>query len=187
MAHRHIDAPPPRPPIDLRIGRVEQLFDILDPAPFWDKDLDADAAEFIEMSYREVPPPKPAAIRIRVATAVGADEEDVVQRAITTYFERRREAARLSLREHNRRSRLLLGAALLIMAACFSVRGLLLHWLGESNLPAVLDQGLIILGWVALWRPLEELLFEWHPRWRRVRLYDQLSKLRVSLQPDLKA
>ena len=187
MLHMHTDAPPPGPPIDLRISRVEQLFDILDPAPFWDKDLDADAAEFIEMSYREVPPPKPAAIRIRLATPVGADDESVIQRAVTSYFERRREAARLGLREHNRQARLLLGVALLVMTACFSVRHLLLRMLGAGEVPMVLSEGLIVLGWVALWRPLEELMFEWHPRWRRVRLYDRLSKLRVSLQPEITA
>jgi len=178
---------PTGPPIDLRISRIEQLFNILDPAPFWDKDLDADAADFIEMSYREVPPPKPAEIRIRIGAAAGPEDEAVIQRAVAAHFERRREAERLRLKEHNRQSRMLLLVALLVMGVCLSARGLLVRWLGEGKVPFVLDEGLIVLGWVALWRPLEELMFEWHPRWRRVKLYGELAQLKVCLQADVKA
>jgi len=167
---------PTGPPIDLRISRVEQLFDILDPAPFWDKDLDRDAAEFIEMSYRDVRPPKPAEIRIRLPTTSAAGDDGVIQLAVTTYFERRREAERL-----------LLLVALLVMGACLSARELLVRWLGAGEVPIVRDEGLIVLGWVALWRPLEELMFEWHPRWRRVKLYGELAQLKVCLYPDIKA
>jgi hypothetical protein len=186
MTRAHLDRPT-GPPIDLRISRNEQLFDILDPAPFWDKDLDADAADFIELSYREAPPPKPVEIRIRIGTTFGPEDEAVIQRAVAAHFERRRAAERLRLKEHNRRSRILVLAAFLVMGVCLSARELLVRWLGEGDVPVVLDEGLIVLGWVALWRPLEELLFEWHPRWRRVKLYGELAQLKVCLQADVKA
>ena len=46
------DVPAPRDAlaggrIELRLRRIEQLFDSFDPAPFHEKDLDRDAEEFI--------------------------------------------------------------------------------------------------------------------------------------------
>jgi hypothetical protein len=35
------------------------------------------------------------------------------------------------------------------------------------------------LAWIALWRPLEVLLYEWVPLYRRRRLYERLARLRV--------
>jgi hypothetical protein len=43
----------------------------------------------------------------------------------------------------------------------------------------VLREGLIIAGWVAMWRPMEIFLYEWWPLLRRGRLYEKLSQMRV--------
>jgi len=42
--------------IELRIEEISQLFHTLDPFPFREKDLDADAEEFIVSWARELPP-----------------------------------------------------------------------------------------------------------------------------------
>jgi hypothetical protein len=47
----------------------------------------------------------------------------------------------------------------------------------------VLTQGLTIVGWVSLWRPVEILLYEWWPLWRDVRVYDYVQRMDVAIQP----
>ena len=43
------------------------------------------------------------------------------------------------------------------------------------------NEGLIILGWVANWRPVEIFLYDWWPIARRRRLYRRLAGARVQV------
>jgi hypothetical protein len=46
------------------------------------------------------------------------------------------------------------------------------------------EEGLLIIGWVAMWRPLELLLYDWWPQLRRKRTYDNLACMRVEVLYD---
>jgi hypothetical protein len=61
-------------------------------------------------------------------------------------------------------------------------RGILASALGK--LSAMLDEGLIILAWLALWRPAEALMYEWVPVYRKRRLFERLAGIRVSVRLD---
>jgi hypothetical protein len=41
---------------------------------------------------------------------------------------------------------------------------------------------MLIIGWVAMWRPLEIFLYEWVPIRRRRKVLEQLSKMAVLVQ-----
>jgi hypothetical protein len=49
-------------------------------------------------------------------------------------------------------------------------------------LPIILREGLIIGGWVAMWRPMEIFLYEWWPLLRKGRLYQKLSRMHVEVR-----
>ncbi|WP_296810943.1 hypothetical protein [Thiocapsa sp.] len=53
-----------------------------------------------------------------------------------------------------------------------------------GNRPSVtlLAESLIILGWVANWKPLEIFLYDWWPIRRDARLFRRLAAARVTLQ-----
>jgi hypothetical protein len=51
----------------------------------------------------------------------------------------------------------------------------------ESRLAGVLREGLLIGGWVAMWRPLEVFLYDWWPIRAEVRLFDRLSAMPVRI------
>lgn len=53
-----------------------------------------------------------------------------------------------------------------------------------GTLPQILDEGLIILAWLALWRPAEMLLYGWIPLRRKRRLYERFAGIRVFVRPD---
>ena len=46
----------------------------------------------------------------------------------------------------------------------------------------MLREGLIIAGWVAMWRPMEIFLYEWWPLLRTGQLYEKLSRMRVEVR-----
>lgn len=50
-----------------------------------------------------------------------------------------------------------------------------------GTLPIVLREGLIIAGWVAMWRPMEIFLYEWWPLLRKGHLYQKLSRMHVEV------
>src|SRR6185437_11247995 len=51
----------------------------------------------------------------------------------------------------------------------------------RSRLRELLREGLVICGWVAMWRPLEILLYGWWPIRTEARLYDRLSAMPVRI------
>jgi hypothetical protein len=53
-----------------------------------------------------------------------------------------------------------------------------------ENLPRTLDEGLIILAWLALWRPAETVAYEWMPLYRRRRLFQRLAAIRVTVRSE---
>lgn len=47
----------------------------------------------------------------------------------------------------------------------------------------VVEESLLIFGWVANWRPIEIFLYEWWPIVRRRNLYRRLAAAEVDLTP----
>jgi hypothetical protein len=48
----------------------------------------------------------------------------------------------------------------------------------------ILVEGLTIIGWVSLWRPIEVLLYEWWPTWRERRIYERILRMQVEVAAD---
>src|SRR5258707_8401295 len=86
--------------IELRIEEISQLFHTLDPFPFREKDLDADAEEFIVSWARELPPDQPLKIVVHVPeTQASSPEARELDAALTRYFDYRAQAIARELRE----------------------------------------------------------------------------------------
>ncbi len=47
----------------------------------------------------------------------------------------------------------------------------------------VLEQSLIIVGWVANWRPIEIYLYDWLPIRRRIVLFRRVSAAPLQVRP----
>ena len=166
--------------VNVHVREIAQLYNSLDPSPFWDRDLDRDAAEFIEGEFSDRLGAEHWHLRIH-ATASPADVQ-TLQKAVTTYYHRLAASARRQLSDHLRRARLGLFAGLALFALFMLARTVaraMIH-----DLPAVIDEGLIILGWLSVWRPAEMLAYEWLPLHRRRRLYERLSTVRVTAHGD---
>jgi hypothetical protein len=68
--------------------------------------------------------------------------------------------------------------ALVFLLVCILLRQLALA-VGHGLWPQIVDEGLYIVGWVAMWRPLEIFLYDWRPIWHRYRLFAKLSRIPV--------
>ncbi len=165
--------------VSVHVHNLAQMFNSLDPSPFWDRDLDREAAEFIEEEFSDKRGSRHW--RLTVHASEGADLTEDLRSAVGRYYQRMAGSTRRLLREQIRLGQLsLLGGSaifLLSMSARRILSTLLPH--GTSRL---LDEGLIILAWLALWRPAESLVYGWVPLWRKWKMYQRLAAMRVSVR-----
>jgi hypothetical protein len=169
--------------IELRIEEISQLFHTLDPFPFRDKDLDADAEEFIVSWARELPPDQPLKIVVHVPEAqASTPEARELDAALKRYFDHRAQAIRRELRELFRIGRRALAIGLTVLSLCILGTQTVTTEL-TSPLGRFLGESLTIFGWVANWRPIEIFLYDWWPIVRRRNLYRRLAAARVELRP----
>jgi hypothetical protein len=169
--------------IQLRLRTLDQLFNMLDPAPFHEKDLDHDAEEFIVSWAEELQ--GAAALELVVYLAMIPEQphpEETLRQAMANYFTYRAEMARLELRRLLGRGRLSLAIALVVLVVAM-VTADLISRLGDRTLYRILGEGLVIGGWVAMWRPMEVFLYSWWPIARRIRLLRRLAAMKVTLRP----
>jgi hypothetical protein len=165
--------------VSIHVRNVAQMFNSLDPSPFWDRDLDKDAAQFIEEEFSEKLPA--GAWHLHVYVQEGPTMESDLQTAIEHYYEWLANSARRRLRDQMRMARFALLGGLGIFLASMSARAILKGAL--HGVPQMLDEGLIILAWLALWRPAEMLVYEWVPLFRTRRVYQRLAGIRVQVRP----
>ena len=167
--------------IEVRVAELRQLFNAIDPSPFRDRDLDPGAEAFIVEWARDLPRDAPLALRVHLQRAAGrADEATLLGEAIHQYFKARAAGSRRRLRELFRRGRISLLIALGFLGASLALSDLLRNVSG--GFVAVLREGFIIGGWVAMWRPLEVFLYDWWPILGEVRLFDRLGGMPVRIE-----
>lgn len=167
--------------IQLQLREVQQLFNSLDPTPFPDRDLDADAEEFIVGWAMDHPSHLPILLNIKL-TQPPTRELDTkeIAESVRHYFDYRsrvlgRQLSQLLL---NGRISLAVGLACLIL----SVSGAhLISQLGENPWIIILRESLVIGGWVAMWRPLQIFLYDWWPIQRHRTLCQRLSQAEVKI------
>jgi hypothetical protein len=82
-----------------------------------------------------------------------------------------------------RRGQLALLGGFGIFLVSMTIRGILTG-LVHGGAPRMLDEGLIIIAWLALWRPAESLIYDWVPLYRKRRLYQRLAAIRVSVRTE---
>ncbi|MBM4073084.1 MAG: hypothetical protein FJ271_29790 [Planctomycetes bacterium] len=179
--------PPPRgcdPPecctatIEIRLATVDQLFNSLDPSPFHEKELDREAEEYIVGSVDEAPLQTPLALVIRLPAGPQLARAESVQDAIHNHFSYRVTESDRRLRGHFRDGRKALLIGLAFLACCVATRELVFAP-GTGAVSQMLAEGLLILGWVAMWHPIQIFLYDWWPIRHQARLFAKLATMPV--------
>jgi len=169
--------------IEVRVREVAQLFNSLDPSPFREGDLDTDAEDFIVSWARELPQNDELQIVVHLPYAqVRQAEEQRLGVAVTNYFEGRAARFQQDINELLRTGRRHLWVGVTVLTACL-VASQMLGNLGLAQpLARIMEESLIIVGWVANWKPIDIFLYAWWPIKRRIKLYRRLSNAEVILQ-----
>lgn len=151
--------------IDLRLQHLEQVFDTFDPAPFPAKALDRRVEAYLLEGAGEHGHREPLQVVLHGPPALAPHREDIAT-AIHAHFDLAHRQAERRHRRRRRVGRIAMLAGTLTLAAVLTLR----HWLAVVPAPfgEVLSEGLLILAWVALWRPFESIGFDsWESRQER--------------------
>lgn len=168
--------------IEIRLHDVRQLFHTLDPAPFHEKDLDENAAAYLLEACNEAGSRRPLRLVVHLPAAeASGDSARTLPQAVNNYFAYRERQLRKDLLKLLRYGAVSLVIGLLFLMACLTLRRVLLaHPIVIDQ--SIVDEGLLILGWVAMWRPIEVLLYDWWPLARRRAILRRLASIPVEVR-----
>ena len=168
--------------IEVRIRELAQLFNSLDPSPFHERDLDDDAEVYIVGWARELPADAPLSIVVHLPEDEARKaEERGLKAALANYFAERASMQQRDLNELFRIGRLYLSIGGPVLVICLVASQLARTRLGSGPIASAIAESLILVGWVANWKPIETFLYDWWPLKRRRDLYRRLAKATVEI------
>jgi len=174
--------------IRVQVKELPQLFNSIDPSSLTEKDLDAQAEQFIAGWAKDLKASRvPLALEITAQHPSALDcVANAVQEAVHAHFKRKEEERRRDLRELFRRGRISLAVGLIFLASSTLLASLISTRIPGSTVSEIITQGLTVGGWVAMWRPLEIFLYAWWPIAGERRLYGRLGAMPVIVRvlPD---
>ncbi|MFP5413559.1 MAG: hypothetical protein ACLGG1_00890 [Gammaproteobacteria bacterium] len=170
--------------IEVRLNTVRQLFNTLDPSPFHEKDLDSAAEHYLVSAVEELPADAVFKVVVHLPAAeLATAQARLLPEAIHNYFAWQTSEAHRRLRGHLREARDALVLGTLFLALCVTMSAFVgTHLTGL--LAEFLSEGTLIIGWVALWRPVDLFLYAWRPLRRQWRNLERIAGASVELRSD---
>ena len=137
-----------------------QLFNSLDPTPLLNKDLDRSAEAYIENWAMLFPSNSRLRTMIHVEHLLGAGNATALMtEAIHNRFAYKARLAHGGLRQLLRRGRASLFIGLVFIEVCLTAADAIAQ-LGSGGAATIARESLTIIGWVAMWRPVEMFLYD---------------------------
>ncbi len=158
------------PCIEIHLKAIHNIFDNRDPSSHFERDIDADAFDYLIGLAEDLPPRQPFRVALWFAEPASETIPDatIVQAFRTHIGFALLRAERRVIREFRQtRTSFILGLALLI--ASLFLREISKPAPGDA-LALAIREGILIIGWVAMWRPLESFAYDWLPYVQQRRL-----------------
>lgn len=162
-------------PIRVQVETVDHLFSAMDPMPMDQRDLDVEVEDWIVTWAEDLPRDREVVLEVVIGDDSWVGSERSVEAGIRHHFGYRemstgRQLARLM---RDGRISLAIGLTALVLLTAASR---LIEAMGRGTLAGIVEEGLIVAGWVAMWRPMEIFLYEWWPIRRERRIFRRLSE-----------
>jgi len=168
--------------IDIRLRSLSQLFASLDPSPFREGELTTDAEEYLIRKVNEFPDSQPVRVVIHLPAedAVPRPPSDIAA-ALTSHFARCVAIETKKAREAFRAWRQGTAIGFVVLGICLFLAWHITNTFPSRPVTRIFQESFVILGWVAMWKPIETLLYELLPpaRHRRRQVLQRLSNAEV--------
>jgi hypothetical protein len=169
----------PARPIELQVNGIGELFQSFGQFTCLNKDVEDYIVSWTRMHAGD----QPIKIIIHLPKKeVHTKAAKELANAFAQYFGYHAALLQHDLDELRADGRRFLAIGLTILVSCLVLSQVAARYLAEGPLRRLLEQSLPILGWVANWRPLEIILYDWWPLARRRDLYRRLAKASVEIK-----
>lgn len=166
--------------LDISVEKIEDLYHYFDrTAPYLKKDLDPELAEYLIECVREIGR-SDFLIRISLPLMPDAAGFEKVRGSVRNYFEYMAETERRTLREMFRKTAIMFGVGLMVLALSIEANRSLAPSGGVIG--TVLAEGLTIAAWVSLWEGLATLLIQWPPSKKDISIYSRIARAPVEFK-----
>jgi hypothetical protein len=166
--------------VEVRLDRLARLYNSLDPSPFREKELDTAVDDYIIGSAEDLGgKPMRLVVLLSEPELQQINVSDIME-SIHNHFSWRADTERRRLHSELRRGRRSLLIGLCFLVLCLIVRELLPGPITAAG--GILREGLLIVGWVAMWGPLDVFLYGWWPIASRRRLFARLAQIDIEVR-----
>ncbi|HHP7232561.1 MAG TPA: hypothetical protein ACFCUY_17095 [Xenococcaceae cyanobacterium] len=169
--------------IEVKLHSIEQLFNSFDPSPFIEKDLDDEVESYIIQSVKEFSLKTPLKLVFYLPQNKLEKAKQILPEAIHNYFDYRKERAEKEQRTILRQGRNSLIVGLTFLFTCISINEFT-NWLANGTLTHIFQEGLVIIGWVAMWRPVEIFLYDWWSVDNNKKISEKISQMMLEVRQN---
>ncbi len=168
--------------IEIDLLSIMQIFNSLDPSPFFEKQLDTDAEDYIVGTVNDFPKKTQFTIVIYLPKEFfNTDEARAIPAAIRHHFEYKALETDRQFRQRARFGRFNLVVALVFLAFSLFVKYEILR-IGNGLLFYFISEAFTIAGWVALWAPVTLLLYELYPIIQTKKVYERIADMEIEIR-----
>lgn len=168
--------------LEISLRSIHQLFNSLDPSPFYDRDLDSHAENYLVSWAQELPDDAPLSLSLRLTEAPPTlDTPQWIEAAVRHYFTERARLKRAELHSLLRQGRASLVIGLVFLAVCLLLGQWSQNLAPSGVLGSLLRESFLVAGWVAMWRPMQIYLYDWWPLRQQLRLYRRMGRMPVTV------
>jgi hypothetical protein len=165
----------------LRVREIAQLFNSMDPTPFLNKDLDPGANAFIETWASVYPSNSHFHITIHLEQwPEDGDPTRMLTEAIHNHFSYKAGQTRKSLKHLLLQGRISFAIGIVFVSLCL-LGANAIGRLGDFEGYTIARESLTIVGWVAMWRPMQIFLYDWWPLQKQIHLYQSLGRAHIQV------
>lgn len=168
--------------IEISLRSIHQLFNSLDPSPFYERDLDAHAENFLVSWAQELPTDAPLSMKLHLAeTPPATDSDGWIEASIHHYFEERERLTRMQRHRLLRQGRTSLSIGLVFLGLCLFASQWVVRLVTEGVLASLLRESFAVAGWVAMWQPMQIYLYDWWPLRQQESVFRRMSRMPVTV------
>ncbi|ABN07742.1 hypothetical protein Mlab_1578 [Methanocorpusculum labreanum Z] len=150
--------------IELRIAQPAQFYNLLDPAPNDEKEINQVTESYIMDSLDDMQNDKrgSAKIVLYLEQTLYDDEKTRkdMEKAIHSHFAERVCSATLKYKQAMNKGRRYLIRGLIFLIICLIFSSVVTSIHNQNDIIYAIGQSFVIIGWVALWRPVEFYLYD---------------------------
>lgn len=168
--------------IHFRVESLDAIFDNRDPEPLEARRLNHDWLKYILSVMDNRPRRVPTHLYLELASAsVRRRGHKKLQHVLRKRFTEHEALLERRLKENFRIGRTFLVLALLVLFF-FIALSQLTERLPLGHFQQAFSEGFLIIGWVALWRPVETLLYDWWPIVQEQRKVQRLLRGKITVR-----